>query len=245
MSTLIRNIPADSNDVTVTSLTVNFGIVPRGTVLVTAIAIDKDSSTITTPSGWTLIHNYTSTNVSGAWAYKYSDGTETSVQWQWTTTQKASAWVGAIQEGRVFDVAQEADSGVSAVTSLSTGTTASTTYPQTVALAICASDSADAANDGRSWSKGFNEVAFVVSATDPGLSNPGLSVAMRDIDAIQTIETTFSVIDTGDQLWASVAAFYRIPLNHPERVPPIVTHEDDEGQWPDLTSAAWMREAFA
>ena len=70
---------------------------------------------------------------------------------------------------------------------------------------MMAADTADSVTDGRAWSNGFTEQAFV---TGGAAGPPGLSVADKVLTATGTVETTFSTTDTGDQMYAQVATFH-------------------------------------
>jgi len=192
----------------VSIVTVNIAAPASGSLIVTAVAIDKSSGGLTVPAGFTLIHDYDSANVSGGFAFKVSNGTETAVTWDWVTNTPAgnAAWV-AVYTGLTsdpFDVKVEADSGVTAVTSQTTGTTASTTQADELAVAVMATDTGENADTGRDWTNGFTEFGF---SFDPGAGQAGLSIADKVLSAIGTVETTFSTTDVGDQMWASVATF--------------------------------------
>ena len=78
-----------------------------GNLLITAIAIDKSSGTITVPSGYTLIGStYVSANISGALAYKKAVGGEDLTDWNWVTavTGGATMWLAEYSGIDTLDV---------------------------------------------------------------------------------------------------------------------------------------------
>jgi hypothetical protein len=158
--------------------------------------------TITVPTGFTLIHDYVSANVSGAFAFKVSDGTETSVQWTWTTSDNAQGWCGVYTglTATPFDVSQEANSGVTAVASQTTGTTAATAQADELAVAVMAVDTGANVSTNRAWTNSFSEFAWAAN-------DNGLSVAQKILTSTGTVETTFSGEAGTDQMWCSVVTF--------------------------------------
>lgn len=173
-----------------------------GNLLVTAIATDKDAGTYTVPAGFTMIQTYSGLSVSGALAYKVSDGSETAVSWSYTNSEESSVWIGEYSgtDATPLDVSTEADSNNVDTTSQSTGTTGSTAQDEELAVAILAIDSAQNAT-GRSWSNSFSEVEYVGSN-----STAGLSVATKYLTATGTQTSTMSW-DTVDQAYAAIATF--------------------------------------
>ncbi len=190
---------------TVTSRSLTITAPAAGSLIVTALSVDKDSGAITVPTGFTLINSYTSANVSGAFAYKISNGTETSVVWNWTTARTAASGAGVWTGTIGFDVATEADSGVSVVTSQSTGTTATTAQANELAITVVTADTGGNVDTGRAWTNSFTELIWESDTSVSGI--PGLGMADKTLAATGTVETTYSTTGIGDQMWASIATF--------------------------------------
>jgi len=80
---------------TTSSITVTLdSAATAGNLLITGVAIDKASGTITVPDGFTLVQKGEGGISSGAMAYKIAAGGETSITWNWTATEEGSVWIG-------------------------------------------------------------------------------------------------------------------------------------------------------
>jgi len=159
-----------------------------GNLLVTGIGIDKNSGTITVPTGFTLIHDYTSASVSAAMAYKISTGGETSITWSYTNNEEASMWVGefsGLVDSDVLDVSQENNSGGTAVQSISTGTTVETSQANELAVVMAMADSGVNTETGRAWTNGFQIEDHVWSNS----GTPALNVATSTLSATGIADT--------------------------------------------------------
>ena len=199
-----------------TTISATIAAPSANSLIVTAVGIDKNSGAITVPTNFTLLNDYVSDNVSGGFAFKVSDGTETSVAWNWATAQIPSMWVG-VYTGLTttpLDVKAEADSGATSVTSQTTGTTAATSQALELAISVMAADTNLNVDLGRAWTNSFTELVWV---TGGGSGDPGMSIAERNLTATGAVETTFSTTDIGDQMWASVAAFKEAAAAPPQR----------------------------
>src|SRR3990172_8744685 len=107
----------------VTTGTATISAATAGNLIVAVCAIDKSSGGITIPTGFTRIGtDYDQTDVSISWAYKIAAGGETSVQWNWVTSNRFTLWTAEYSglTSTPLDVNQRNTSGSSAVTSLST-----------------------------------------------------------------------------------------------------------------------------
>lgn len=178
-----------------------------GNVLITAVGTDKSAGTYTQPSGFTLIHSYAGASVSGAMAYKIAAGGETSVQWQNTTDNESALWVGeysGLAASNVLDIGIEADSADAVVTSLSSGTSGATAQADELAIAMMAADTQGSVDGTRAWSNGFTEKAWIADSNNGA---PGLSIATTTLTSIGTQQTTYSCVDTGDQMYVVLATF--------------------------------------
>ncbi|MEE9365601.1 MAG: hypothetical protein V3W44_02845, partial [Dehalococcoidales bacterium] len=195
-------------DINTISLTLDSAIT-EGNLIYTTVAIDKNSGTITPPSGYTLIHDYVSSMVSLASAFKVAGPSEsTTITWNWVTTVSRGAQAAAVEYSGLatsspLDVKAEADSGASTSQTQTTGTTATTTQADALAIAKMGSDSSDNVAATRSWTNSFTE--FLWAGITNG--NPGLSVADKILSATGTQESTFSTTSVGDELGANIAVF--------------------------------------
>lgn len=189
-----------------TSLSIPINWTPTaGRILVSFIGTDKTSGAMTQPSGWTMPDSYDSSSVSGAFAWKVSDGTETAAAWSWATAAPngSSGWVIEIADADTLDRWVSANSGSTAVQSQTTGTTAATTAADELAVAFGTDDTGLNWDTGRSWTNSFTERGYIGS----GSGNPGTFWATKSLTATGTVETTVSTTDTGDQMYAAVMTF--------------------------------------
>jgi hypothetical protein len=177
-----------------------------GNVIIVKVAIDKSSSTITTPSGFTSILSYSSTSVSGAMSYKISDGTETTITY---TTVTARIFQMCIEEWTsvgAFDVSATANSGGTSVTSQTSGTTATTANANSIAFAFFGSDSRGGTDAGVAYTN-----SFVTDSVDPGggsgAGNAGYYAANKTLTSTGAQTTTFSTTGGGDQMFGVIAVF--------------------------------------
>jgi hypothetical protein len=182
-----------------------FSVTPvAGHILVTAVAIDKVSGTITAPTGWTMIgtpvDGYNST---GAVAYKVSAGTEGSVTWIWNNPQaEAMQWLAEYSGVNTLDVFAENDTGNSVEDFCSTGTTGTTAIADSLAVAAWGADTYDNVDAGQAFTNSFIKRGGLLVG-----GYTGLIVATKDLSTTGTVQTTFSTTDTGDEMWGKVAVF--------------------------------------
>lgn len=187
-----------------TSHSVTYDSTPTsGNLLIAGISVDKSSGTITIPTGWGIIGlEYVSSSVSGAWAWKKSDGTEGAVQFDWVTTRGNSQMYICEYSGLdTLDVETSDDSGASAVSSQSTGTTATTAVAAARAFAQFGADTFGQVFNGRAYSNSFNEQS--IGST----SIVGCMFADLSLSSTGTQECTYSHTDTGDQMYGKIAVF--------------------------------------
>ncbi len=185
-----------------------------GNLIVTIVASDKIAGTYTVPPGFTMINSTSATSVSGAMAYKISTGGETSIQWNQSTTSAAggiSCWAAEYSgtaTSNVLDVGAEnetSSTGDTAVTSLSTGLTGTTSQANELAIAFIAIDTANNCDASRAWSNGFSEFGFINNTAAGGV---GISVSNKTLSATGTQNSTYSCSgDTGDQIYSAIATF--------------------------------------
>ena len=134
-------------------------------LLITGVAVDKASGTITKPEGFTLIQKGEGGIASGALAYKVATGGETTISWTWTANEEGSVWIGeysGLATSDVLDVSAENEAYLSTLTNtISTGTTTTTTQADELAIALFASDSGNSVGTTRSWTNGFTTIAEI------------------------------------------------------------------------------------
>lgn len=177
-----------------------------GNLIVTAVAIDKSSGTITTPTGFTLLHSHDTLATSGAIAYKIATGGETTVSWSYANSEEASVWVGEYSgtaTSDVVDVTSVNDTNDVAATSVSTGTTGATSNAEELAMAILIADSGNSMETGRAWTNGFNIIAHVTDTS----GSPAINIATKNLSSVGTQETTFSTTGIGDEMYAMLITF--------------------------------------
>jgi len=162
------------------------------------------------PAGWATIHD-SGINVgavAGALYYKIADGGETSFLTAHTNEQ--GNWQAAMAEfegpfsASPLDVSAEGELG-GVVASQSTGTTGTTAQADELAVAGFMSDRQDTVDGGgtRNYSNSFTEVIFAASSA----TRAGAAIAKLILSATGTVECTFSVTDTGDEMYGAVATF--------------------------------------
>ena len=204
------------SDVSLTQATVTISGASAGDLLVSAINFNKSSGAITVPSGWTLVHDYVSSEVSGALAYKVATGGETSVVWNWTSSQAHQAWVGEFSgfTTPVLDQSAEDDSGASSVGVMSTGTTGETTAAEELAVAAAGWDSVNAGSSPVAWTN-----SFTADGDINRVNNALLATAYKILSSTQTVETTADLNDANtDQAWAAVGTFKSSPTGWAHKI---------------------------
>jgi len=181
-----------------------------GSLIVTALGGDKDiGADFAVPSGFTLLGSlYRQSNVSFGMAYKISNGTETTVSWVYggvgATGANSEAWVGVYTggTGTPLDVSAQNDSAGAAVTSLGTGTTATTAQADELALVMMAVDTLGNVT-APTWDNSFTTLGSAWN----GSTNVGLAVGEKDLSATGTVTATYSGGGAGDQMAGGVVTF--------------------------------------
>jgi len=186
-------------------------------LLITGVAIDKNSGTITVPTGFTIIQKGEATDtgqsVSGALAYKVATGGETTISWSWTVNQEGSVWIGeysGLKATDVLDVSTENETYMNnhQTTTISTGTTPTTTQANELAIALFAADSGVYVGTTHSWTNGFTIQANITSTS----GSPYLNIANKTLNTIGTVESTFTHnYAAGEDSYAMVATFKILP----------------------------------
>lgn len=162
------------------------------------------------PAGWNIIQEsgINAGNMAAAWYWKISDGTETAFVSAHTNEQGNAGTIFAEFEGPFAAVpldvsAEDATHLASVVTSQSTGTTAATAQNDELALAFFATDRFDTSDGTRVYTNSFTEVAIA----DGAAARATAIICKLVLSATGTQECTFSVTDTGDEMYGSIATF--------------------------------------
>jgi hypothetical protein len=183
-------------------------------LLITCVAIDKASGTITIPSGFTLVQKGEGGISSGAMAYKIATGGETTISWSWTLNEEGSVWIGeysGLTTTNVLDVSAENEAYLSIATNtISTGTTPTTTQANELAIALFAADSGVSVGTTRTWTNGFTTLAEITDTS----GSPFLNVANKTLTAIGTVQSTLTH-NGNDESYAMVATFKAAPSGTP------------------------------
>jgi hypothetical protein len=204
-----------SVDVTAASgeITINFAAATAGNLLIVMegrAVTHSAGGAWGPPAGWAVIHD-SGINIglmAGALYYKIAAGGET--QFLTAHTNEAGTAQAAFAEfegpfaASPLDVsAENAASTSTVVTSISSGTTAVTAQNDELAIAGFASDRMDTVDGSRTYSNGFTEVIF----TDASTARAAAMIAKKVLSATGTVECTFSVTDTGDEMYGAIATF--------------------------------------
>ncbi len=208
-------VQAVENSVSSGIVTVNFTAATAGNLLIFGVGRSStlaSGATWGTPTGWTML---TSTpentgNVGAVWYYKIASGGETSVSSSESTPPGNGR--GIVMEfagpfaASPLDVTAEDESNLATVvTSQPSGTTATTSQADALAIAFFVVDGAINADGGRSYSDSFSEVIY---AHPVNFNNRAACVgAKRLLTATGTYSTTFSCTDTGDEMYGAIAVF--------------------------------------
>ncbi len=192
---------------TSTSFSRTFSATPTsGRLLICAASFGTAPNTLTGPSGWTLLTSLTTGNVRAYWWYKYSDGTEGTVTVSWASSGGfGSMWIAEFDDavsGAPITAENEA-SASTVVTSVSSGT-ATATASSGLAIAFFAADNGNNADGSRAYSNSFTERAFQYAA---GSDRASVGIATLTYSATGNYSSTFSVTDTGDEMYGAVALF--------------------------------------
>lgn len=167
------------------------------------------------PSGWNKLNDsgINTGQLGGAAFWKIADGSETS--FATTDTNPGGTWQVAYAEfegpftASPLDQAAENAANIgTVVTSQSTGTTGTTSQADELALAFFAGDRFDTLDGGgtRNYSNSFTEVKFASVTT----SRPMAAIAKNILSATGTVECTYSVTDTGDEMYGVIATFKKL-----------------------------------
>lgn len=199
----------------VASVTTTFdATATSGNIILAILSVDKGTTVVNTITGFTtpvIVSSIVGTTL--AYSFKVSDGTETAIT-QTITFQNSgrdcSLFLLELDniDGTTPEVVAQNDSGGSSVTSLSSGTTATTTQ-DSLAIAMWAGDTHNNFEGARSYTNSFVEAVFN-DHQESGQNYSALMVATKII-GVETAESTFSTTDTGDQIAAAIVVFNILP----------------------------------
>lgn len=167
------------------------------------------------PGGWNIVHDtgINTGNLAAAMYYKIAAGGETNFTTTHTNEQGTLQVAFAEFEGPFaaspLDVSTENVTNLATVvTSQSTGTTAATAQADELAVAGFGFDRMDTVDGGgtRNYSNGFTEVVFTDGSTTRGTA----AIAKKVLSATGTVECTYSVTDTGDEMYGTIATFKKL-----------------------------------
>lgn len=143
---------------------------------------------------------------SAAW-WKIAAGGETTVTT--ASTDETGNWCAAVVEiegpfaASPLDKSAEDESHISSTaTSQSSGTTATTTQNDELAVAYIGADNGSNVSTTRAYTNSFSEVIFANSG-----ARASVIVAKKVLSATGAIETTFSTAGTGDEMYGAIATF--------------------------------------
>jgi len=182
----------------------------EGELLISAVSIDKAHGGLTgsgtggAPTGWTLIFQDSSAQMSIAMAWKIAGASESStVVWDWTTTTPAgeAVWAGAYTGIDSLDVFATTFTDDSDVSSVSSGTTATLASADSFGVACLAVDTWSSWGSGATQDNGYVTEATVSP-------QPGLRIAVQDGVGTGAQETTFTATSGADAASAGIAIFY-------------------------------------
>ena len=213
-STLQQSKAADSGGTGSTSQAITFDSTPtEGNLLVVGVAFrDDDGASDPTISGtgWTLVHRKRSgaSEAGGVMFWKIAGSSEpTAVTVSWANSVRNKMFGLEYSHDNGFngiDVAQDADSGSSTVTSQSTGTTAASADEDRLVVAMFCLLTGTNWSAGRAYTNGLSEIGLSLGGVG---GQPGMYVA-NDVDAAQgTHESTFSTSGSGSAAYGIVAVF--------------------------------------
>ena len=213
---ILHSAQASASD-TVSPYTVSVTITSptSGSLLVVAYswAAGATLTAYTTPSGWTpLTASPASTaTATGAWFYKISDGTETSVVG--SADGAANQLIrGAYVEiegpfaASPLDVTAENEANLNTfVASEASGTTATTAQGDECLVVFFSGISAQNIDGGRAYSNSFVEAIFA-SAT-LSTARPGVAIATLVVSTTGAYSCTYTTTDAGDKMYGAIATF--------------------------------------
>lgn len=184
------------------------------------------------PAGWDVIHDsgINVGNMAGAMYYKISDGTETA--FVTSHTNESSGWQCGFAEFEgpfavsPLDVSAESIANLSTiVTSQTTGTTGATSQNDELAVAGWAADAFGAIDASRAYTNSFSEVIIA----DISSARATAIIAKKILSSIGAVECTFSCVDTGDEMYGTVATFKKAGGGGPVSIVLPIFRDENQG----------------
>jgi hypothetical protein len=200
------------------AVTVTFAAATAGNLLIGVAAWPAAQSSVSA-GGWNLLAatTFSTGNLFGAWWYKIAAGGETSVTFTGSTSGGNRGIVAEFAgpfAATPLDVQAENETGISSVaTSVASGTTATTSQAAALALAAFTSDQAATVDASRTYSNGFAEVVF--SSATTSAARTAAILARKVLSSTGAQSCTYSVTDTGDEMWGAIAVFKQDTGNPP------------------------------
>lgn len=202
-----------------------------------------DGSTAWTASGYSVIKSSGTTgNVGGALLYKIAAGGETGTTLDRVTTtgnmRAAMAEIEGPFAASPLDVSEHDTTNLSTVvTSQPSGTTATTAQADALAIAGFAADQAANVDVTRAYSNSFTEIIFGSASVSP--ARAAAALAKRILSATGTFSSTFSVVDTGDEMYGTIAIFKKLVATdvygwdprYPDRITVLKAHASRQAAW--------------
>lgn len=182
----VQNVGSNGDASGDTSHSVTITAATSGNLLVSCMAGDGNTGTITVPSGFTLLNENVGT-VSGSCAYKVSTGGETSVQWSWVNSVSSNAWVGEWSGTTATPLDVKTENGTwASVSSISTGTTSATAQNDEIGIAVAFCGDFWRCNSN-SWTNSYTTLRFVSGTTN----DPAIAISTKTLSSTGAQETTF------------------------------------------------------
>jgi len=185
-----------------TSLTVSLPFAATaGNLLVLGVFPDKTSGAIATPTDFTPVpgaSHTTGAGISGALFYKVAAGGEQSVPCTWATGAGVSIAIVEIAGAHLTTPVDQVAFGNSASSNargVAIGPTGACDTDGELAIALWANDSASttSGSPAPAWTNGFAEIFNHGVGNAPANSSaPAVVVAMKELGAAGTVQTTFS-----------------------------------------------------
>lgn len=216
----IQSVSANSTGVT--SLAVPFTSATAGNLLVAAYSSSAAQTWGSDPSGWALLTQVTNAagNMSSIWYYKIAAGGETSVTATFDNggsniRGSVCEFEGSFNATPLDKTAEDEGSISTAVTSMASGTTATTSQADELLVAFFGGDAIQNIDLSRGYTNSFTEEEC---ETSPG-GRAAVIIAKLVVASASTYTTTFSTTDTGDEMYGAIATFkkaasgYTLTLN--------------------------------
>lgn len=189
--------------------------VSAGDVLAVIVGAGDPATTVTNFTDnlggtWTLGPStpVSTGNLRGVTAWKVCAGGETSVSFDigtGTTGQAFAVRVTGFTGTATLEASNENEASISSVVTSMATNSASNSTATAVAIALFTADRSDTVDGGgtRSYSNSFTEVGFNASSG----SRAAAFAAAKILSSAASQSTTFSVTDTGDEMYAAILVF--------------------------------------